>query len=77
MLSHYVCWYCFLIVANIQYRVFGHRLGSLGEEPIDLFTGLGAMWIFTFFSWLFVGWVTVPMGAFLGTLHGYRIKKGS
>lgn len=77
LLSHYVCWYCFLIVANIQYRFFGLRLGSLGDEPIDLFTGLGAMWLFTLFSWLFVGWVTVPMGAFLGTLYGYRIKRGS
>ncbi len=74
LLSHYLCWYFYLVVANIQYWISGTGMGSLGEAPMDLFTGLGAMWLHTLFSWLFYGWVTVPLGALMGALYGRKLK---
>ena len=66
ILSHYFSWYFMLIVANIEYYIFNIPIGSLNDIPIDLISGLGYMWIYTFYSLLFFGWITIPIGAIIG-----------
>jgi hypothetical protein len=74
LLAHHVCWYFQLIEFNVGYWIFHNAAkyaSSLGEQPIDLLTGILAAWMFTFWSWLFYGWMTVPAGGLIGGLYAW------
>lgn len=66
IIAHYLCWYSLLVVSNIQYHMFGMKIGSLGGPPIDPLSGLIAVLLYTVISYLVVGWITIPAGAFVG-----------
>ena len=66
IVSHYACWYLYLLGANICYGLTGGCVSSLGEPPIDLLNGLWGTLIFSLVSLMFVGWITVPLGIAVG-----------
>lgn len=65
-LSHYLCWYLLLLSANMSYWIFGYPVSSLGEAPIDPITALWGGLVYCLWSWLLVGWITVPVGGVIG-----------
>lgn len=77
ILSHYFTWYFMLIGVNIEYHILGLQVGSLNDEPIDLISGIGYMWGYTFLSLLFFGWITIPIGGIVGGMLGYFMKKAT
>lgn len=68
LLGHWCCWYLAIAWARLGYLVHGGNLGSLGEPPMPLFVGLAGAAIFSFWSLLIFGWLTIPGGALLGLL---------
>lgn len=70
--AQYPCW-LLLILGNYLYSVLAGGLGaSLGDAaigPVDAFCAAAA---YSMFSLLFVGWVTVPVGALMGVLAANR-----
>ncbi len=70
-MAHYFSWYMMLLVINFQYWILDMKIGSLNTPPIDPLLGLLVMWIYTFFSIFFVGWITLPVGALIGGIYGY------
>ena len=66
VVAHYMCWYVQIISANICYWILGGCRSSLGEPPIDLLNGLWGALALSFWSLLFFGWVTSPIGALIG-----------
>ncbi len=75
-LSHFVSFYLFLIIANIQYWIFGMSVTSLNEQPINLLAGLVYLWFYTVISYSIFGWITFPLGAIIGLVYSrYLIKK--
>lgn len=75
MVSHYVCWYLYLVGANGCYWLTGGCTSSLGEPPIDLLNGLWGMLIFSLISLMFVGWLTVPLGMLAGGWYAWKIGR--
>ena len=71
--GHYVTWYLFIVLQNAKYRLLG-TVSSLGDAPIGLVDGLWGAVALTFFSYLFVGFLTVPSGAIIGGLYGWFLK---
>ena len=72
IVAHYICWYFQVISANVCFWIFGGCRSSFGEPPVDLLGGLlGALGL-TFFSLLFWGWITAPLGALIGFLLAPR-----
>ncbi len=72
IVSHYVCWYLYLIGANFCYWLTGGCVSSLGEPPIDLLNGLWGTFIFSLVSLMFLGWMTVLPGALVGAWWAWR-----
>ena len=72
LVSHYVCWYLYLIGANTCYWLTGGCVSSLGEAPLDLLNGLWGMLIFSLVSLVFLGWLTVPLGIVVGAWWARR-----
>lgn len=70
--AHYICWYLQIIGTNLCYWFSGGCVSSLGEPPVDLLNGLWAALVLSLASLLFFGWLTVPTGALVGGLLGYR-----
>jgi len=71
-LSHYVCWYLQILILNIKYFIFGTGLSSLGNPPVNPYMGLSGALGLSFFSWLYLGWLTVLMGSIIcGTYCWY------
>ena len=83
IVAHYICWYIQIISANICYWIFGGCRSSLGEPPVDLLDGFWGALGLSFFSLLFWGWITAPLGALIGALLAPRqlgrtdIKEGN
>ncbi len=75
MFAHYLCWYSSLLVSNIQYWFFGIQIGSLGGPPINPIFGLIAVLLYTFISYIFLGWLTIPLGAGIGWIYSRKILK--
>ena len=65
-LSHYVCWYLQIAIANFRYLVFGTGLSSLGEPPMNLLLGISGALGLSYWSWIFFGWLTVAAGGIIG-----------
>ena len=77
-LAHYVCWYFQLIEFNIGYWIFHNTAAyasSLGEPPIDLLSGIWTSGVYTFWSWLFYGNVTVPAGGVIDGLYAWHLRR--
>ena len=77
VLSHFVTWYLFILSSNVCYWAFGGCKDSLGEGPMNPLEGLAGAAGLSFFSLLFFGWITVPIGAILGGLlaRSQRVKR--
>ena len=58
VISHPVCWYFFIIQANIE-NLSGYYKSSMGDDPVGLLEGLQTALAFSFFSLLITGWLTV------------------
>ncbi|HNI96122.1 MAG TPA: hypothetical protein PL169_08650 [Leptospiraceae bacterium] len=66
LIAHYFSWYLMLIGQNVCFHFFGGCRSSLNEPPMNVLYGLFGVFPLTFFSLIFLGWVTVPGGAVLG-----------
>jgi hypothetical protein len=75
ILSHYVCWYLQIIIANIGYFLFGTGLSSLGEPPMDLLDGLSGAFFLSFLSLMYFGLLTVTTGGAVGGIYCWYIGK--
>ena len=72
IVSHYTCWYLYLIGANICYWLTEGCTSSLGEPPLDLLNGLWGTLVFSLISLMFLGWLTVPLGMAIGALWAWK-----
>ena len=63
LLSHWLCWYGFLVVNYIRSEFFG---GAVDPDVINPWLGLGVACGYTLFSMAFFGWLSVPTAIFLG-----------
>lgn len=62
LLSHWLCWYSFLVVTYVRNVYLGE---SLGLDPVDPLLGLGVACGYTLFSMAFLGWLSLPIAIFL------------
>jgi len=74
LIAHHGSFYLMLAEQNISYWVYG-TVSSLGEAPLDLVGGIVGVAPLTFFSYLFVGWFTIPAGAAIGGLYARHLSK--
>lgn len=72
IVSHYTCWYLYLVGSNICYGLTGGCASSLGEPPLDLLNGLWGTLIFSLVSLMFLGWITVPLGMAIGAWGAWK-----
>jgi hypothetical protein len=63
LVAHPVAWYIAIVI-----NFASEARSSLGEEPLDPVAGLWGALVFSFVSWLFLGWLTVLAGGLVGTL---------
>ncbi len=75
--GHYVCWVLFLLGGWVCHALTGGCTSSLGEAPMNPLQSFAAAGLYTMFSLLFFGWLTVPAGAILGGLLTRAQRKGS
>jgi hypothetical protein len=64
ILSHWLCWYAFLVGSYIQWKFLGDVLPF---EPVNPFIAVGMAFGYTLFSLAFLGWVSLPISIFLST----------
>jgi len=74
--SHYVCWYLMLAGAAACYALTGGCTGSLGDPPANFLQALAGAAVYSAFSLVFFGWLTVPAGGLLGALLAW-LQRGS
>lgn len=72
LIAHYGTFYLLIVKQNIAYWSSG-SVSSLGEPPVDLVRGITGAAALTFFSYLFVGWLTIPAGATIGGLFAQHL----
>ncbi len=63
LIAHPVAWYLLIL-----YNFFFGEGSSLGDDPIGPIDGLWGAFVFSFWSLLFYGWLTLPIGAICGAL---------
>ena len=66
--SHYVTFVLLSIGMNVCYWTTGECTGTLGDPPASILTMLGGAFAFSFFSLLFLGWITAPYSILIGLL---------
>jgi hypothetical protein len=66
--AHYVCWLLLLLGASACHAALGACTNSLGDGPMGPVDALWAAALYSLFSLLFFGWLTVPAGALAGAL---------
>ncbi len=66
ILAHPLCWYLLILISNFGYWVLGQQQGSLNTPPVDPFLAIPTSLMLGFFSLIFYGWVTVPLGMIAG-----------
>ncbi len=74
-LSHYLTFVLISIGNNICYWTTGGCTGTLGAPPASILSMLGGALVFSFFSLLFFGWITVPYSILVGLLIK-KLNKG-
>ena len=72
IVSHYTCWYLYLVGSNVCYLTTGGCVSSLGEPPLDLLNGLWGTLVFSLVSLMFLGWLTMPLGMAVGAFWAWR-----
>jgi len=63
-----------ILSANLQHWLFANQYSSLGEPPLNVIEAIPAALVFSFWSLLFFGWITVPAGALIGASAIAAIK---
>ncbi len=63
LLGHYLTFSLYFLWANIEYWICNLRSG---QPPADLIDGLWGAGVLAFWSLLFYGWLTLPVGGLLG-----------
>jgi hypothetical protein len=66
--SHYLAFLLVGIGMNLCYWTTGGCVGSLGDEPASIVAMLTGALGFSFFSLLFVGWISVPVSIAIGLI---------
>ncbi len=66
--AHYACWLLLILGASACHAVTGACADSLGDGPMGPLDALWAAALYSLFSLLFLGWLTVPAGALAGAL---------
>ncbi len=69
LLGHYLCWYLLFLVNFLQHVLY-HVGDSVGGPPVGPIAALFAAGVYSLFSLLILGWVTVAAGAILGAVFG-------
>jgi hypothetical protein len=64
--GHYVCWLFMILGATTCNALTGGCTDSLGGPPMSVLQAFPAAGVYSFFSLLFFGWLTIPGGAILG-----------
>ncbi|MCT4559804.1 MAG: hypothetical protein N4A41_00350 [Crocinitomicaceae bacterium] len=59
LLSHWLCWYLLMLEYNFRFWILNEDFYS---RPIDPILAIPGVFVLCFWSWLFVGWVTVLGG---------------
>lgn len=70
--AHFACWYSILLVADITSYL---KLNPLGGERIGPIMGLEGGFYLALFSFIFFGWLTIPMGGYIGGAFAQKIRK--
>ena len=74
--SHYLCWYFLIVYYYISYQVTGQGV-TAGGPPIDPLNALWGVWALSFWSLLFFGWITIPIGAIIGGIISVKQVKSN
>ena len=62
LLSHWTCWYLMILFINIDYWLLDSYFhGRSLNEPINILIGLPGAFGLCIWSWIFCGWLTVPL----------------
>lgn len=64
--AHYLCWYLLIAGWFTCHALTGGCTGSLGDPPLNPLTAIPAAALYSAFSLLFLGWLTVSAGAMIG-----------
>ena len=72
--SHYVAFMMLSIGQNVCFWATGGCTGSLGDPPASILTMLTGAFAFSFFSLIFLGWITVSASVVIGLLMRNRDK---
>ena len=73
--AHYLCWYLEIICYNINFWLFADPGSSLEVPPIDPLNGFWGALVFSIYSYLFVGWITIPIGSLIGGIYASGLKR--
>lgn len=73
--SHCLTWYFMIVDAFVRASLGDKSQMSLGEMPMNPILAIAGALVYSFFSLLVVGWVTVPGGAALGAMLSYINRK--
>jgi hypothetical protein len=73
-ISHYFTWLFVSILMNLCYWFTGGCTDSFDEPPVSILTMLGAGFLYSFFSLLFYGWITISGSVLCGLLLMYIMK---
>lgn len=69
VLAHYFTWYFQIAFMRIFYLLTGEPVSSLGEPTLDLIQGLWGALVFSAFSLVSLGWLTLPAGFAIGYIY--------
>jgi hypothetical protein len=76
-IAHYPCWLLLMFGSYACFSLTGGCTGSLGDGPMSPLDALWAAAMFSLFSLLFYGWLTIPAGAVIGALVArWRVTQG-
>jgi len=67
-ISHYITFVLISIGMNICYWTTGNCTGSLGDPPASIVNMLTGAFAFSFFSLLFLGWLTIAYSIIIGLI---------
>ena len=68
LIAHYPCWLILMFGMRTCYLLGGTCTGSLNEAPMTFLEAIPMAGLYSGFSLLFLGWITVPGGAMVGWL---------
>jgi membrane-bound metal-dependent hydrolase YbcI (DUF457 family) len=72
--SHYIAWVLVSIGMNICYWTTGNCTDSLGSPPMSVVSMLGTGFLYSAFSLVIVGWITIPASIIIGIILKKRLK---